>query len=80
MIFPPYSYNQKFIDCRAVILLASQRCGVMAPVIGVLERKDTSSLGRMSRGEEESEEGVLPFMSVTSWSQWRSAWGWMRSC
>jgi len=36
-----------------MISLISQRCGGMAPVDGVLEWKDTGSLGRMGRGEEE---------------------------
>ena len=58
-----------------MILLASQRHGGMAPMTGVLKWKDIGSLGRTGRGDEE----VLPSMSMTSWSAWSSAWGWMRS-
>ncbi|CAN0329528.1 unnamed protein product [Bubo scandiacus] len=48
----------------------------MTPMTGVLEWKDTGSLGRTGRGDE---VGVLPSMSMMSWSAWSSAWGWMRS-
>jgi len=48
----------------------------MASMTGVLEWKDTESLGRTGRGNE---GGVSPSMSVTSWSEWSSTWGWMRS-
>jgi len=43
---------------------------------GVLGWKDADSIGRTGRCDE---EGVLPSMSVTSWSAWSSAWDWMRS-
>jgi len=62
--------------CRAVISLASQRPGGMAAMTEVLELKDTGSLGRTGRGYK---EGVLPSMSMTSWSVWSSVCGWMRS-
>jgi len=45
--------------CMAMILSASQRCSGMVPMTGVLEWKDTCSLGRTGRGDE---EGVLPSM------------------
>lgn len=48
----------------------------MAPMTGMLEWKDTGSLGRT---EKEEEADVSFSTSVTSWSAWRSAWGWMRS-
>jgi len=50
-----------------MILLASQRGGGMASVTGVLEWKDTGSLRRMGRGDEEE---VLPSVSTTGWSAW----------
>ena len=43
---------------------------------GVSEWKDTGSLGRTGRRDE---KGVSPSRSMTSWSAWSSAWGWMRS-
>jgi len=48
----------------------------MAPMTEVLEWKDTGSLGRTGRGDE---EGVSPSMSMASWRAWSSAWGWTRS-
>jgi len=51
--------------CRTMISLASQRHGGMVPVTGVLEWKDTGSLGRTCRGDE---EGVSPSVSMTSWT------------
>ena len=36
---------------------------------GVLEWKDTGSLGRTGRGDE---EGMSPSMSMASWSAWSS--------
>ena len=62
--------------CRAMILLASWRHGRMAPVVGVWEWKNRGSLGKTGRGDKER---VSPSMSMTSWSTWSSAWGWMRS-
>lgn len=62
--------------CRARILLLAQRHGGIAPRTGVWEWKDTGSLGRT---DKEDEEEVSFFTPVTSWSAWRSAWGWMRS-
>jgi len=59
-----------------MILLVSWRSGRMAPMTGVLEWKATNFLGRTGRGDK---EGVLPSVSVTSWSACSSAWGWMRS-
>jgi len=46
-----------------MICLASQRCSGMAPVIGVLEMKDTGSLGRRGRGEEDR---VSPCLLIIS--------------
>jgi len=43
----------------------------MAPMAGVLQRKDTGSLGRTGRGDK---EGVLPSLSMTSGIAWSSAW------
>lgn len=51
--------------CRVLISLASQRQG------GVLEWKDAGSSGGMGRWDQ---EGVLPSLSVTSWSVWSSTW------
>jgi len=48
----------------------------MAPVTGVLEWKDTGSVGGTGRGDK---EGLSPSVSVNSWSVLCSAWGWMRS-
>jgi len=42
-------------------LLASQRHSVMAPMSGVLECKDTGSLGRTGRGDT---EGVSPSVNA----------------
>ena len=43
---------------------------------GMLEWKDTGSLGRTGRRDE---MGVSSSMSMISWSAWSSTWGWMRS-
>jgi len=59
-----------------MILLASLRRDGMAPVTGALELKDTGSLRRTGRGDEEE---VLSSMSVTSWRAWISTWVWIRS-
>jgi len=59
-----------------MILLALQRCGRVVPMTEVLEWKDTDSLGRTGRQDE---EGVLPSMSMISWSAWSSTCGWMSS-
>lgn len=48
----------------------------MAPMKRGLEWKDTDSSGRTGKGDE---GGVLPSMSMTSWSAGSVAWGWMRS-
>ena len=56
--------------CRSMILWASQGSGVTDPMTGVLEQKDTGSLGRTGRADE---EGMLPSMLMTSWSAWSSA-------
>ena len=42
----------------------------------VLGLKDTGSLGRTVRGDEEE---ALPSMSVSSWIAWSSSRGWLRS-
>jgi len=42
----------------------------------VLEWKDIGSLGRTGRGDKEE---VSASMSKSSWSEWSSDWGWMRS-
>lgn len=44
--------------------------------ITVLQWKDTGSLRRTGRGDEER---VLPSVLMTSWTAWSSAEGWMRS-
>jgi len=62
--------------CRVMISVASGRCGGMAPMTGALEWKDTGFLGRAARGHE---EGVLPSVSMTSWSAQSSTWEWMSS-
>lgn len=49
--------------CRVIILLASRHHGGMAPMNGVLERKDTDSLGSIGRGDE---EGTSLSVSMTS--------------
>lgn len=49
----------------AMFSLKSQRHGDMAAMTGVLQWKDTDSLGRTDWGDE---EGALPSMSMTSWS------------
>jgi len=43
---------------------------------GVLEWKHIGFLGRTGRADKEK---VSSSMSMTSWSAWSSAWGWMRS-
>lgn len=59
--------------CRDMILLASQKCGGVASVTGMLEWKDIDSLIRTDLGGQEVV--VLPSPSMTSWSAWSSAWG-----
>jgi len=55
-----------------MISLASQRCGGMAPMTGMLEWKYAGS------GKADKEQ-VSPSMSMTSWRAWSSTWGWRRS-
>lgn len=46
-------------SCRLMLLLASLRCGEMAPMTGELQQRDTSSFGRTVWEDEERES---PFM------------------
>lgn len=62
---------------RDMILLASQKCGGVDSVAGMLEWKNIGSLGRTDMGGQEVV--VLPSLSMTSWNAWNCAWGWMRS-
>lgn len=62
--------------CRAGSSLASWKCAGVASETAVVEWKDTESLARASGGDEERSRS----MPVTSWSEWSSAQGWIRSC
>lgn len=48
----------------------------MALMTAVLKWKDTGSLGRTDKGDEET---VLPSVSVTIWRAWNCTGGWTES-